>query len=664
MIVMIESIMHNYYEINIYNKNGQLIKSGRAFNKADSSIFLQTGYISKLRLIGDGREKFIEPYPNIIGMENTDYFSRISAPYREGNLYYANYSTKVDFPSESSSGRITGFQLTDNTGNIISSAELTDIEGDKIALTYTERDSIIVTVYLFFVSAIPSVNPNAKQRQLEKKDINPIQYFQPSNSILCGCCGNDFNLLEIVDRLNHLIGQLKPGSETERYTKKDLEAHTIDGYLPFVTNKYIAFTKSPMPPYDDDFNILLGGINNYTLLSNAGLSTDERYKNAMVPLKLKGLITGIVFPGLGAIDLLSKDAINGGPLRQGILKGSQVNLENVNSNETFCYVPDKYIDYDNSVELPNDFSAISIEKNAFYKADIIEVRRWEFADGAKQIVSMMVFGDPKSNHPSCEAFFSDKIADKRKRRCQSFSQHIPLTNYYCGAETVIPCSYGYNISSPNEYYGYDIVYRSNSTIIGEEEIFEHYIAASYIVLGEVALKSETSEETKVFQCTLEYSYNGNDFFEAFSTDENTQPYTRIDFDNTIAAPIWKLSSPLSSLHLFQSNSTTYSDPYISDLCNTKKDGKKIPKYYSGYDPLFIFIGFDNSKTVIAEDENAQAAEAAAEAGREINGNFSYPDSMAATKFYTKVPYLYQENDSIFFCGELSGGYRKEPRKEV
>ena len=344
MIVMIESIMHNYYEINIYNKNGQLIKSGRAFNKADSSIFLQTGYISKLRLIGDGREKFIEPYPNIIGMENTDYFSRISAPYREGNLYYANYSTKVDFPSESSSGRITGFQLTDNTGNIISSAELTDIEGDKIALTYTERDSIIVTVYLFFVSAIPSVNPNAKQRQLEKKDINPIQYFQPSNSILCGCCGNDFNLLEIVDRLNHLIGQLKPGSETERYTKKDLEAHTIDGYLPFVTNKYIAFTKSPMPPYDDDFNILLGGINNYTLLSNAGLSTDERYKNAMVPLKLKGLITGIVFPGLGAIDLLSKDAINGGPLRQGILKGSQVNLENVNSNETFCYVPDKYID--------------------------------------------------------------------------------------------------------------------------------------------------------------------------------------------------------------------------------------------------------------------------------------------------------------------------------
>ena len=65
-----------------------------------------------------------------------------------------------------------------------------------------------------------------------------------------------------------------------------------------------------------------------------------------------------------------------------------------------------------------------------------------------------------------------------------------------------------------------------------------------------------------------------------------------------------------------------------------------------------------------EDGNTQAAEAAAEVGREINGNFSYPDSMAATKFCTKVPYLYQENDSIFFCGELSGGYRKEPRREV
>ena len=406
--------MHNRYELSVVNQKGEVTQTAVAFNEADSDKYLLSGYISKLVLVGNNREGFIEPLSD----ERSTYWQRSGNPYRDGRCFFANYKAVVAFPI-GASGSVSGFRLTDNNGTIISNAPLVDIDGRQIVLNYTNDESLIVHIYLHFMTLIPEM----------KDDIYPIKYFQPSNSIFCGCCGRQPELLERIKRRTSVV-----------------DVSITDGYLPYNTNMFIGLSKSLVPKYDAEYNVLYGGINDYVLINNERiLSSSQTLKNVLVPKDMKGLVRSIVLPNVGIIDLLTEGV---GPFREGILLGTEV------KDQSICYVPEEYVK-EGACSAP-----ISIKRNAFYKADKVQVLRWKYVGGEKNVVEVEDMTDPYKG-PSCEAFFSDGIADERLQRCTSFSQHIPLTEYYVGAESVIPCapSSGFP-SSPekdNMYYGYEVV---------------------------------------------------------------------------------------------------------------------------------------------------------------------------------------------------------------
>ena len=69
------------------------------------------------------------------------------------------------------------------------------------------------------------------------------------------------------------------------------------------------------------------------------------YKNSTTKgSQWKGLITSLVFPGIGLIDL--RDS-NMGPLHEGILPGNKVTKQNIPDNENGylyeCFIPQEYI---------------------------------------------------------------------------------------------------------------------------------------------------------------------------------------------------------------------------------------------------------------------------------------------------------------------------------
>lgn len=609
-----ETIIHNYYELIVKDKNGKITNKAIAYNKANSELYMKYGYISRLYLSGCNRWKYIEPDEDT----NTTYFFRYSLPYHSGSDYYAMYKAIVIFPPASSNS-VSGFRLIDNLGNVFSDAPLTDIEGDSILLKYKEGETLTVNVYLIFKTTIPIPNPDLEERNKQKQPLIPIKYFQPSNSIFCGAgvSYHQKDLLKLAYRYNHKRGTINPETQ-EIYDDLDSAVRTYDGYLPFNVNRYIGFTKSPIPICNVDLNILYGGINDYFLLTENGLTKEgQTYRNIKVPDDLKGLITAIVFPGVGIIDLASNDAINGGPLREGILKGSLV------KGQQYCYIPEQYIDYSKS-SFSNNFVPWSLEKNAFYNVDEVIVRRYG-TGGTKQ-------GEIRLN----ETFFSDNITDDRLARCMSFSQHVPMTKYYCGAESLIPCAPSHFVGS-DYYYGYEIYYQSAKEG-GEEGHYIHNITASYIVLGEVVTQDyQGQKNVGIFPCKLECSDDGQTFETVVDTTQpghGYSPYKKISF-GTISKPVWKLSSTIPGLGCLKTKNTTFSDPYIADICCPIEGGQRSIVHCSGYDPMFIFVGNDDR-----------------------DDGFSYPSSMEVqTEYYTKTPYLYHENDCIYFTGELGEGYR-------
>lgn len=598
--------IHNYYEVKVIDKNGEIVQSAVGYNTAYSATYLSLGYIDTLQLVGANRAHLIEVSNNYPGdpiTDETTFWYRSEQPYREGMTFISGYRAEVYFLPTGSSGNVTGIRLYGN-GITISEAALKDIEGDPIVLTYNGEATVVVSAFIYFYAKVSD-----KDNERYFPDNYPIKLFQPCNSILCGCCGKDISLLELVERYDH------SGN------------HKIkDGYLPFPRNRDIGFTKSPIPMMDED-KFLLGGINDYVTLLNSEKKGDY-YKNALVPTDLKGLVRAIVLPGVGIIDLSDPVARYGGPWHEGILLGSKV------VGQTICYVPEEYI----ASDPPS--CPISFKRSPFYYAPKVVVRRHK-ETGSTVVVDEEI--------PMNEAFFSDIVEDGRARRCMSFSQHVPLTDYYCGAETTIPCSSGKFVNENITFYGYDIVYSGETVNRQGISSFTDYIAASYLVVGEyIYVDSDRYRYKSVYPCKLEYSYDGITFETAIETDNNTQPYERLYFSQgTIAAPIWRMTSRASGHTIYYANNTTHGDKNVAEISGLR---------LSGYDPYFLFVGYDSSRGLYnAPGMDVNLANAAVTKATNITGNFLYGASMSCGEFKTTVPYLYHENDCIYFNGSLRWG---------
>lgn len=576
--------IHNYYEVTICNKMGEIVKKAYGFNKAYSDVYMKSKMIYILTLLGTQRSKEIEPFPENTDIDKTQYWERNENPTYLGNDYFAGYKAKVTF-LEGYKGKITGIQMSGGNG-VISQAALKDIEGHPIILEYEETENITVNAFIYFVTKVKYRDKGNYYYPIHY----PIQYFQPDCSIYCGCCGHNIELLEIKDA---------------RY---DHNGHLVnDGYLPAFVLKNLAFTKSPIPTLDSKGN-LRGGINNYLELKP---TIGKIYKNATPDNCWKGLITAIVLPGIGLIDLREAK----GPLRAGIFTGSKV------VGQTTCYIPQEYV-------VENDESLISMTKNAFYNAPHVLVRRYRPATAEKPEVNTEI--------PLHQAFFSDLVEDGRQRRCESFIQHIPLTDYYCGAETIIPCSPGKFLEDKFSWYGYQITYTGR---IGANE---SYLTANYAVSGEVVTEVYDGYRNKItFPYKLEYSFDGNDFEVAAEFTESSKPYEPQYFE-TISAPIWRITSEIVGRTL-SGPTTTHSDPYVSEAAGLNN---------SGYDPLFIFVGYNSSKDNRSFDDLDEEEIQKIQDSIDNTPDFNYENmgSGLGKVFHTKVPYLYHENDCFYFCG--------------
>lgn len=594
--------LHNYYHIQIRDENDNITYENYAYNEANSSAYLSSGVIYILRLVGTTRERYIEPY-TAIDDNITTYWNRNIEPSYEivdGKVHFkSGYEATVFFPPKAGGGTITGIELVGTAGTI-SHAELKDIEGDPIIYNYGDFESITIKAYIYFL-----YDMSGKDTGKNHWENYPIKFFQPSNSIFCGCCGNDTSLLV-----------------KERAYYSPSYGWTDGGYMPSPVSKYIGFSKSPIP-LEDRYGFLRGGINNYQILTP---NTGTTYKNATFPKNFnydsnscwKGLIKVIVLPGIGVIDLANAH----GPRGKGIFKGSIV------KKQTPCYIPAEYVEND-------DDSLISITKNAFYNAPHVIVRRRRSADPTKGRKAI------DEEIPLDTAYFPD-YSDTRVGGCTSASQHIPLTDYYCGADTIIPSAGGSFVGEDYSMSEYIITYT------GEEGERETYLTANYVVSGEAITTNYDGYSSKItFPYVLSYSFDGNNFITAASFSSNSTPYTPVYFP-AVSAPIWRLSSEISG-RLLANAYTTHSDKHISDICGISENG---------YDPLFIFVGYNRSK----DNRNFDSIEDPEIKRKTINSvnntpNFVYGENMGKNlpdTFKTTVPYLYHKNDSIFFCGTLGG----------
>ena len=127
--------LHNKYDIEIINKNNQIINKFTAYNKADSSAFVSVGYIDRMFIIGvnnSERYRYIEPYGENEGDTITDYWDRNGLPYSTSSKFVSCYKADVFFPA-AEAGTIEKVQLR-GADKIISEANLTDIEGNNIII--------------------------------------------------------------------------------------------------------------------------------------------------------------------------------------------------------------------------------------------------------------------------------------------------------------------------------------------------------------------------------------------------------------------------------------------------------------------------------------------------------------------------------------------------
>ena len=609
---MIELLkIHNYYEIEVLDYDGTVKSSAKAYNTAYSKNYNASPMIYILRLFkanGGYRENYIEPYLNPDThqpINEANYWEREGEPSFEGTAY----KCVVLFLADGSSGQLTSVQLRGNLE--MSMAEFQDIEGKAIYLDYGAGDSFRVTAHIYFETDINeikggSASTSSFYRRL--MSFYPIKFFNAQNSIFCGCIGRQTELLKVADR------------------RPSREGYTHDGYLPQSHSNQLGISKNPIPLLDDK-GFLMGNADNCQLFQK--VTEGLIYKNSTTKgSQWKGLITSLVFPGIGLIDL--RDS-NMGPLHEGILPGNKVTKQNIPDNENGylyeCFIPQEYIKNGERYD-----SLISITKNAFYNAETITVKRDRL--GFIDVV------------PLDKSYFSDLIDDYRIRRCKSFIQSIPLTDkHWVGAESIIPCGSG----DSHRYY---IEY-------GSDPNSNKLLTANYAVTGEVLVKTGFNPviyKKYTYSYKLEYSYNGNDFFTAIDfSDTKYLPYKKYPFKDseenniTISAPIWRVSSSMTGM---SEPMTTFSDPRISRLFghidNRVDDPASLGDVTNGYEHLYMFVGYD-SKIDTRQNLTPEEQESLMH-----TPDYSYENkgSDLPNTFETIVPYLYHANDTIFFSGKI------------
>lgn len=611
--------LHNRYEIIVLDKNNNVISRNIAYNQANSSAYNSRGYIDKVRIKGSRtEEKYIERYNQQGDDVNdiTDFWDREGLPYYSKERFISCYKTKVKFYNVSK-GYIDTIELLSG-GGVVSSVKLKDIEGYPIQITYEEETNIVINIFIYFSANASSVKRN------ENKKFYPIKWYGPSGSVLGGCCGKQIDLLEQKNiRFSHYV------NSSGRFIAID------DGYLPKAVNKYLALSRMPVPKTDEN-GFLTGVINSYTILKpNLNTGIDENiFKNSnltgtndVLEMTLSsgepimGLIRTFVLPGIGVIDM--RDIC--GKCGPG-LKGIFESINYYKSAGSICYIPQEYV-------LDNDGSLISMNKNAFYKAHVT-VRRYRYN-----------INDAVEDVPLNTVFFSDITTDGRRRRCMGFSQHVPLTDDYCGAESVIPCLPGGFKDENVNYYGYYITYTGGES--GSD--LNTYLKASYIVAGQIV--SESASGTRVletFPVKLEYSYNGVDFETAQEITTDDEPYVPREF-GPIAAPIWRITGGLNSATVMAANNTTHSDKYVANEAQTRK---------IGYDPLFLFVGYYNPQDK-GHNEGLNIPQGVKVVDtKQFNYNqmgVHWMEDQPNPYYRLTVPYLGHAYDNVYFTSDFLGG---------
>ena len=660
--IYVKGTMHNKYFVEI-KRGKEVVSSAIGYNRAYSKDYIRWGYID--RLVAEGTpnlSKNIEPYPeNNTGKspdddyyDITNYWDRVEPPTILNGQFVSSYIARVRFlPTErSGSGTINAIQLYGG-GGLVSSADLTDIEGEPIILSYTTEEAITITAYIYFVASLVNKENTIPKVYL---DLYPVKWFGPGYSVLGGSCGGG-------------IGQ-EVLLQTKRHNHNNEEID--DGYLPMPNMYYYAVSKAPVPKKDPSSKYLMGGVNDYQII----LPTEEKngvkkYKNQSAlrvgTTPMKGLIRSLVLPGLGLMDAKEITG-HSGIFNQGIF---QSNVALIPSNKP-CYIPKDCIQGGETSFMD---SLYSMSNCALYGEDIdVKVRRYLYREEGNQS-EMETIGDYV---PLNEPFFSDLSTDARVRRRMGFSQHVPFTeNDYCGAESVIPClPSGPWINETLKTYGYYIVYISKGWD-NSNNSRNTYLKANYIVPGQIITvnANDRSRAKVTFPCKLQYSYDGNEFFTAIEITHDSTPFIPHQF-NTVVAPIWRLIGGEPARNVMDAHNTTHSDPNVSKAAGVNNNG---------YDPYFLFVGYDvykgnpdtnwSSDTLaekIEEDNNRAIANIPNNLGIDKSkieirstpnfrfwrmGYVHYPD-IKRVNCITSVPYNCHPNDAIYLCGEIpyySGG---------
>lgn len=615
---------HDYFDVSIIHKTGEK-EQYFAYNE----VLNYNGVIDSMRIYnsanGRGMTKYIEPEDD---EDTTTYWKRKDNP----TYKLTSFTCQVNF-TPSSNGEIDTVELYG--GGIVNRAKLQDVNGCPIIFTYTSEDTITIHAYIYFT--VPALDEEENHDTFNGR--TSLKMFNGSNSILCG---SDPNLKLLT------------------YEIKRNDEYIIEGYLPNLIVKGIGITQNPMPPtiIGKGINYLAGGINNYQIIpSSNSEGTLKILKNATVDgvqRIMKGLITGIIIPGIGVYDLDNENRkIQDN--KDKILPGSVVLKDYAH------YIPRKYI-ASGAIE-----NALSMDKSAFRNVNYISVHRYNESKDIEVLDN--------------NTFFSDAdYKDTRVTNCKGYSQHIPMTeNQYIGAETIIPCSPGEDLSiyyrDKNDtegknihhlpLYGYYIDYyginwedidweNETNELLNFEDLTENRIekinkkygiTANYIVVGEYYCENEagTVNGWATYDCKLEYYDLATQSFklaidtsQSAVTGENGHAYCKLDFkdendeDTTITSILWRLSSSISATASCIRRSTV-GNPIIKDATEG---------HPNGYDPYFIYIGCSSDET----DKN----------GIKIYNDWP-PE--AQENITTTIPYLYRKKDRLF----LSTYYKEVTR---
>lgn len=676
----INGIIHNKYIVEI-KRNGETTKKAIGYNKADSKAYLNVGYIDRLVALGNGGTrltKYIEPYPennqdktpDNEDYDFTDYWDRADLPtVTSDKKFVSSYTTRVYFrPEEPGTGRYgTGGSISSvelyGGGSLISHADLKDIENEPILLDYDISETVVITVYIYFIAQLKIEELNSKLYT----EVYPVKWFEPGYSILGGSSGG---------YCGQVSSNFSAATELLSKTRRNHNDENIDdGYLPMPNINYYAISKAPVPRANSKTGFLMGGVNDYQIINPTEIKNgNKKYKNQSATgigvSSMKGLIRSLVLPGLGLMDAkeITGKNIGGGSSEgyHGVFKQGIFQQNNVVLGNRLCYIPEDCVEGGDSKFREN---LISMKKGALNGDDIkIRVRRYLTREVGNQ-TEMETIGDYV---PLNEPFFSDISSDARIRRRMGFSQHVPLTeNEYCGVESVIPClpSAGWVTDSALKTYGYYIVYMSGDTS-------SVYLKANYIVPGQiVTVNANTGNRDKVtFPCELQYSYDGNEFFTATKITHDTTPFVP-KFFGTIVAPIWRLIGGEHARNVMAAHNTTHSDPMVSKAAGVNDNG---------YDPYFLFVGYDIyggnpegewSQKVLTqkiEEDNSRAIQNIPNQNVEkdkirikephnfrfYHMGYSYYPDVKSANIFTTVPYNCHPNDAVYLCGEIpyySGG---------